>query len=488
MYANNDKNDVVFLLETSSFHGLSNFFRSEKKIFKFIWAVCFVISSLACLYFVVKTFISYYGYQVNSQISIVDDFPFRFPAVTICNKNSMIKKEAVDLFEKILIENNMTFLSEQIEHLITDPVNFNISKNTVDMFSSTKLIIMAIAFANLNRDEKQKLGLTKEEMISDLKFNLVDYDIDKLAWYYDMYYGNCFKFNSGVDFNGNPIAIEYATMPGLFNGLTMRLFVGNIDREVLSLSDVSEGFQIFIDENDQPSNLLSGIDIKTGAVNTLIVSKTIIEKLPSPYSGCVMGNYKLGSNQFSCRNLCIQQDTIKACGCYNPMLDALDSKKPCQNIIDFTCMFQVFQNLSYSSSINECIRINCPIACKRIMFETKSYISDYPSELNYNILRATPSVRENFKPDELTYENIRKKYAYVNVYFEELRYMSIKEVEAMTGIDLFSSIGGTMGLFIGISVLSLVEVIEILCLAVAEFFKKSTNPNQINVKPFTVKH
>lgn len=47
------------------------------------------------------------------------------------------------------------------------------------------------------------------------------------------------------------------------------------------------------------------------------------------------------------------------------------------------------------------------------------------------------------------------------VYFDQIKYTRITEASAVTFVDLIANIGGELGLFIGISFLSFVELIEL---------------------------
>ena len=52
-------------------------------------------------------------------------------------------------------------------------------------------------------------------------------------------------------------------------------------------------------------------------------------------------------------------------------------------------------------------------------------------------------------------------YATFAIYFNSLDYTVIDQIPKMNGLDLISNIGGNLGLFIGISFLSLAELIEL---------------------------
>lgn len=65
----------------------------------------------------------------------------------------------------------------------------------------------------------------------------------------------------------------------------------------------------------------------------------------------------------------------------------------------------------------------------------------------------------------------------VNVFYSSSSYMKITEQPAITIYDLLPNVGGTMGLFVGISALSFVEIVEILIEMITFLVKKLTNRN-----------
>jgi len=61
----------------------------------------------------------------------------------------------------------------------------------------------------------------------------------------------------------------------------------------------------------------------------------------------------------------------------------------------------------------------------------------------------------------------------IKVIYPSLEYTEITELPKITLLDLLTSIGGSLGMFISLSVFTYLEIIEILCLSLyAIFFKK----------------
>jgi hypothetical protein len=62
----------------------------------------------------------------------------------------------------------------------------------------------------------------------------------------------------------------------------------------------------------------------------------------------------------------------------------------------------------------------------------------------------------------MNYENVRKSVAKVSIFYNDLKETVITENVKISLADLVSSIGGTLGLFVGMSLLSAIEVFELL--------------------------
>ena len=72
---------------------------------------------------------------------------------------------------------------------------------------------------------------------------------------------------------------------------------------------------------------------------------------------------------------------------------------------------------------------------------------------------------------------------YFYVYFESLKYTSISQTSKLKGFDLFSNVGGILGLFIGVSFVSFFEICELFVEIVFIFFEKNASEN-IQIKFF----
>ncbi len=60
----------------------------------------------------------------------------------------------------------------------------------------------------------------------------------------------------------------------------------------------------------------------------------------------------------------------------------------------------------------------------------------------------------------------------LRIYYESLKYISIRQIPKTKPFDLISNIGGIFGLFIGVSFVSLFEISELIIEGIFIFFER----------------
>jgi hypothetical protein len=91
-------------------------------------------------------------------------------------------------------------------------------------------------------------------------------------------------------------------------------------------------------------------------------------------------------------------------------------------------------------------------------FSINNYLEQFPvsgligteTRLDYNLT--------SFK----TYEQINRHYIVLFVYYRKLEYTLISQEPKTETFDFISNIGGILGLFLGVSFLSFIEIFEIV--------------------------
>ena len=74
---------------------------------------------------------------------------------------------------------------------------------------------------------------------------------------------------------------------------------------------------------------------------------------------------------------------------------------------------------------------------------------------------------------------IKERYLSLNIYYDTIEYSNIESTPQTVILDLISNIGGIFGLFIGISLLSFIEIFELIFNLIAESIQKKRYANAV---------
>ena len=186
-----------------------------------------------------------------------------------------------------------------------------------------------------------------------VKFNWIPYSVsNKWHWYYSYEYGNCFQFNSGLNWTNSPISSEKSTAEGEAYGLKILGFVPNQNKY---LTSPSSGLKVFIHNHSFGPSFSNGINVQTGTEINIAVKRTFTQNEPKPYTECDslvsfssdLYNFIINSGktyrQEDCFRLCRQNLIIKNCGCYWTKFGSLHaSTLPCLNYTALLCNFNTY--------------------------------------------------------------------------------------------------------------------------------------------------
>lgn len=136
--------------------------------------------------------------------------------------------------------------------------------------------------------------------------------------------------------------------------------------------------------------------------------------------------------------------------------------------------------------MNEFCGENCPLECDSITYTTSSSSVIYPSDIFASLLKDNKEIQERFdNRQDVTVDELRANILSLAVYYNSLSYLSFTEIVKIEMVDLVAGIGGTLGLFLGVSFLSAVEIFDLFFLWANEYNrrrikKRSLKSNSIN--------
>jgi hypothetical protein len=184
-----------------------------------------------------------------------------FPAISFCNLNPFIFLKSHEIFNKY--QEDLFFVN-----------------NTI--LSIERLFQIRSKMFLFNDSLKQSFGsYPLNEFMLKCTFNSQICSFKNFTWYYNIYNGNCYTFNSIIGKTQKPLAVNRNNMQ---NGLSIELFLGLPDQVLPSFS--TTGLKIYIHNNSLITRSNEGFELSPGIQTNIAITKTFNLKLESPYNDC----------------------------------------------------------------------------------------------------------------------------------------------------------------------------------------------------------
>ncbi len=451
-------NSIKESLENSTIHAIPNILRNKYQTIRFMWLLCFIISAGVCGYSIFLSLSDYLEYEVVSQIKIKDENKIIFPIVSICNLN---------LFA--------TPYSNNVSYFLFNTTFPNYAQ-AISAKARSQSIIQNYGFNRTN------LGYHIKDFMINCQFNQIKCDLEKdFEYFYDLNYGNCYRFNSGTTINGTKVEQKYSYQSGISYGLDLELFIGSPKDNDFAFTK-ENGFVIFINNDTVDSNSYEGIKISPGTSTNIIINRYSILKKPKPYSECTDGldsidsyNSEFYQRYFSpnrryrfteCSFVCFQKFIGEECGCQSILQPFTYFKEMRLCLLNETKMAEdrqcalakIAKYYQTSELLEQC---DCPFECDIDEYSYTSSYSQFPTIKYTKYLMSNLVIKKRLS-DTTSYEEIAERVARVLIFYDKLRVTKVIENIKVQPFDLVSNLGGTLGLFLGLSFLSLIEIFEIL--------------------------
>lgn len=138
-------------------------------------------------------------------------------------------------------------------------------------------------------------------------------------------------------------------------------------------------------------------------------------------------------------------------------------------------------NQELSDNFNGKYDEDCPLECSSSFFKLSQSFKSFPttSHAKY-LLKHYELFNRSFDLNRtLTIDDISKSIARIRIHPYDTKYMIVTEMEAITLINLISNIGGLLGLFMGMSLLSFAEIFDIFFIVLLESWTKKREKHNI---------
>ncbi|CAD5228066.1 unnamed protein product [Bursaphelenchus okinawaensis] len=436
--------------EWTSTHGIPHMGRTKPYCVGF-WTIITLIALGLLIWQLVLIVIDYYQHDVNVQVQL--QFEQRtFPAVTLCDLNPYKKSIALQnsnisqLMDTYLYAmqsmscasySTCTWISNSTMDSLMDYYGFTGLNDTSALQTKAKRVLdLEAADFNLTSAKTQY-----DDFLQGCSFNTADCADSDWTLFEDPSMGNCFTFNNAGEMN--------ATRAGPIYGL--RVIAKTNVSEYLLTSDTA-GMSILIHDQDEfPFPDIFGYTIQIGTATSIGVTYTEISRLGSPYGECTDTKpsdylYDLQYSTEGCQRSTYQADMVKNCGCYDPAYPQPNGTSTmCTISSDYSCW-----NTQSNDTISDS---SCTQPCHEGSYEVTVSAAKWPSAS----LTMIGECQEGQYPNQTCLEMYSQNGALIEVYYEKLNYETMAESAAYTFSTLLSNFGGQIGLWLGMSVISVVE-------------------------------
>ena len=108
----------------------------------------------------------------------------------------------------------------------------------------------------------------------------------------------------------------------------------------------------------------------------------------------------------------------------------------------------------------------CPLECNRTEIRTSVSMLSLSGYLYMDYINKNANLFSDFNSTSIDDLKAKESITKINIYYDSLTYEKSNESAKLTWIDLVSTIGGSLSLFMGISIFSFFELIELLIEAI----------------------
>ena len=428
--------------EGATMHGFGRIITTKSKLVKTFW-LFFILSFSSLLGYHLYLILSRYlkNHSVIKESTIIAP-ELEFPSITICGPSVSNAKHRDftrnrNISQLGAAEDDAIFDSFDLLRRIETKENLYNITGDKDDFLATKI-------------EGCFFGIGRKCDFST--------DFDEVLVFLRSY---CYRFN--------PKGALKQKRPGSTYGLSMILFLNTSDMVPDSFIANGDAVEIIIQHHAEYPFIDSGTVLApTGHLSQIQIQRREIERMQTPYpSNCTVntdstlvfpGEY----TTTNCIESCFATKSAQVCNGVEFYANAFlpdEKKMPLLKTAEgLRCLEQLYFNLS-NTKFSEC---NCNLPCLETHFQKFVSYSKWPSTVDLPKYRKQLSKALNINASQITDEFVRNNLMQLRVFFADMTYKVLKEQKKYSFEGLVSDIGGQMGIWIGASVFSVIELLYIV--------------------------
>ncbi|XP_031466088.1 amiloride-sensitive sodium channel subunit alpha isoform X2 [Phasianus colchicus] len=297
-----------------------------------------------------------------------------------------------------------------------------------------------------------------ENFIYACRFNEATCDKANYTHFHHPLYGNCYTFND------NSSSLWTSSLPGINNGLS--LVVRTEQNDFIPLLSTVTGARVMVHDQNEPAFMDDGgFNVRPGIETSISMRKEMTERLGGSYSDCtedgsdvpVQNLYSSRYTEQVCIRSCFQLNMVERCSCayyFYPLPDGAEYCDYTKHIAWGYCYYKLLAE--FKADVLGCFH-KCRKPCKMTEYQLSAGYSRWPSAVSEDWVFYMLSQQNKYN-----ITSKRNGVAKVNIFFEEWNYKTNGESPAFTVVTLLSQLGNQWSLWFGSSVLSVMELAELI--------------------------
>ncbi|CAL1539952.1 unnamed protein product [Lymnaea stagnalis] len=275
---------------------------------------------------------------------------------------------------------------------------------------------------------------------------------------------------------GNCYTIQYSQYvsrrSGPSDGLEMILFLES-DEYIKGISS-GTGAQVVVHQQETvPFPDDEGMAIAAGTQSIISIRQVEIDRLGAPHGICTdirdfKTKYGVKYTRLICQKTCEQIRIRENCACYEESLNEVNSLlgdalglHSCRTKQERKCV--KLMELQFGANISKLCECDSP--CSEKKYEKTLTLRDWPSPSFARLIVETICKDKHGeicqRLRDKTTTDLAREFIKLNIYYEDLNYEHLSEQADYELSQFMSDIGGTIGLWIGLSVLSMFELLQL---------------------------
>ena len=437
-----DNHEIREQINSLTIHGWSNIATAKVWYSRCFWFMFCVLAASLVSRTSIKSYYRYTAYDVYEKIEFKQNKRLAFPAITFCHTDFYHPETYLDIKPPMF-----QHFPRHCNH--TDRSHF---KNDINMYIFR---IFCKVFISTFDGKSSALG-----HFIPFYFNFPN-DFTLLPNIYPC-----------TTLNRNSTLIQNYT--GESHGINMILYNVDADNSIFGqevespLLDRRQGILLAIHDPKQHVPLSEKFLLPAGFHTQIFLTKNVIHRLPSPFpSGCVEAHSDNSSifpgknTQNMCLISCLYRGIKNICGGVIPDMRVFFKPSEYENARNTSysdllrCMAREFD----SFDVKKC---DCKPHCYEESYTITTNRSPWPSKRQASTLSKLVNRLEGLKNRTRTLAELRDRLLKVTISFQTFTETINDEIAMYDVVSVISDIGGQMGLFLGASFISLIEIISLL--------------------------